>query len=183
MGRSPPGGESVAAGVSFMAQSPRTVFWRCCQPPATRQQRLVIKIKAHRLSFPLFFPLSRLPDGLTRRGDINLLMLGDPGTAKSQLLKFVEKCSPIGVGGLRCSLVARLVSSFCSLRSTEDQTVVQQIPACASTARLAGRGVNCHFWCEPGRDGAQGRGRGREGEAGNAFHYDTSQAICRRPKT
>ena len=24
-------------------------------------------------------------------------MLGDPGTAKSQLLKFVEQCSPIGV--------------------------------------------------------------------------------------
>ncbi|GAB1301730.1 DNA replication licensing factor MCM5 [Apodemus speciosus] len=41
--------------------------------------------------------LQVLPDGLTRRGDINLLMLGDPGTAKSQLLKFVEKCSPIGV--------------------------------------------------------------------------------------
>ncbi|KAG9335923.1 hypothetical protein JZ751_003480 [Albula glossodonta] len=41
--------------------------------------------------------LAGLPDGLTRRGDINLLMLGDPGTAKSQLLKFVERCSPIGV--------------------------------------------------------------------------------------
>lgn len=39
----------------------------------------------------------RLPDGLTRRGDINILLLGDPGTAKSQLLKFVEKVSPIGV--------------------------------------------------------------------------------------
>lgn len=39
----------------------------------------------------------KLPDGLVRRGDINLLMLGDPGTAKSQLLKFVEKVSPIGV--------------------------------------------------------------------------------------
>lgn len=39
----------------------------------------------------------RLPDGLVRRGDINILMLGDPGTAKSQLLKFVEKVSPIGV--------------------------------------------------------------------------------------
>ena len=39
----------------------------------------------------------RLPDGLTRRGDINLLLLGDPGTAKSQLLKFVEKVAPIGV--------------------------------------------------------------------------------------
>ncbi|CAK8689476.1 DNA replication licensing factor mcm5-A-like [Clavelina lepadiformis] len=39
----------------------------------------------------------RLPDGLTRRGDINILLLGDPGTAKSQLLKFVEQVSPIGV--------------------------------------------------------------------------------------
>lgn len=39
----------------------------------------------------------RLPDGLTRRGDINALLLGDPGTAKSQLLKFVERVAPIGV--------------------------------------------------------------------------------------
>ncbi|XP_055386104.1 DNA replication licensing factor Mcm5 [Condylostylus longicornis] len=39
----------------------------------------------------------RLPDGLCRRGDINVLLLGDPGTAKSQLLKFVEKVAPIAV--------------------------------------------------------------------------------------
>ncbi|XP_018575968.1 DNA replication licensing factor Mcm5 [Anoplophora glabripennis] len=39
----------------------------------------------------------KLPDGLTRRGDINILLLGDPGTAKSQLLKFVERVSPIAV--------------------------------------------------------------------------------------
>ncbi|XP_044727664.1 DNA replication licensing factor Mcm5 [Chrysoperla carnea] len=39
----------------------------------------------------------RMPDGLARRGDINVLLLGDPGTAKSQLLKFVERVSPIGV--------------------------------------------------------------------------------------
>ncbi|KAI9209755.1 MCM2/3/5 family-domain-containing protein [Polychytrium aggregatum] len=38
-----------------------------------------------------------LPDGLRLRGDINVLLLGDPGTAKSQLLKFVEKVAPIGV--------------------------------------------------------------------------------------
>ncbi|RWS16481.1 DNA replication licensing factor mcm5-A-like protein [Dinothrombium tinctorium] len=47
----------------------------------------------------LLFSGSRklLPDGLTRRGDINVLLLGDPGTAKSQFLKFVEKVAPIGV--------------------------------------------------------------------------------------
>merc|ERR1719230_521529 len=39
----------------------------------------------------------RLPDGLIRRGDINLLFLGDPGTAKSQLLKFVERVAPIAI--------------------------------------------------------------------------------------
>lgn len=38
-----------------------------------------------------------LPDGMRLRGDINVLMLGDPGTAKSQLLKFVEKVSPIAI--------------------------------------------------------------------------------------
>ncbi|PYH75947.1 DNA replication licensing factor Mcm5 [Aspergillus uvarum CBS 121591] len=38
-----------------------------------------------------------LPDGMKLRGDINVLMLGDPGTAKSQLLKFTEKVSPIAI--------------------------------------------------------------------------------------
>lgn len=38
-----------------------------------------------------------LPDGMRLRGDINVLLLGDPGTAKSQLLKFVEKISPVAV--------------------------------------------------------------------------------------
>lgn len=38
-----------------------------------------------------------LPDGMKLRGDIHVLLLGDPGTAKSQLLKFVEKAAPIAI--------------------------------------------------------------------------------------
>jgi DNA replication licensing factor MCM5 len=39
----------------------------------------------------------RLPDGMRLRGDINVLLLGDPSTAKSQFLKFISKTSPIGI--------------------------------------------------------------------------------------
>jgi len=61
--------------------------------------RLLLKVCLRGVCGDLvIFVYLRLPDGLTRRGDINVLLLGDPGTAKSQLLKFVENCSPIGVG-------------------------------------------------------------------------------------
>lgn len=36
-------------------------------------------------------------DGICLRGDINVLLLGDPGIAKSQLLKFIEILAPISV--------------------------------------------------------------------------------------
>jgi DNA replication licensing factor MCM5 len=39
----------------------------------------------------------RLPDGVNLRGDINVLLLGDPSTAKSQFLKFASRVAPIGI--------------------------------------------------------------------------------------
>lgn len=36
-------------------------------------------------------------DGISLRGDINILLLGDPGIAKSQLLKYVQTVAPVGV--------------------------------------------------------------------------------------
>lgn len=38
-----------------------------------------------------------LPDGMKLRGDINVLLLGDPSTAKSQMLKYSERVAPISV--------------------------------------------------------------------------------------
>ncbi|CAI2177591.1 15947_t:CDS:10 [Funneliformis geosporum] len=38
-----------------------------------------------------------LADKMKLRGDINVLLLGDPGTAKSQFLKFVQQVAPVAV--------------------------------------------------------------------------------------
>lgn len=62
-----------------------------------------------------------MPDGLTRRGDINILLLGDPGTAKSQVLKFVQRVSPIGIytsgkGSSAAGLTASVLKDPTSVR-------------------------------------------------------------------
>jgi replicative DNA helicase Mcm len=38
-----------------------------------------------------------LPDGIAIRGDSNMLIVGDPGTAKSQLLQYVARIAPRGI--------------------------------------------------------------------------------------
>ncbi len=38
-----------------------------------------------------------LPDGTKLRGDINVLFVGDPGTAKSEMLKFASQVAPRGI--------------------------------------------------------------------------------------
>ncbi|KAK6946291.1 MCM, AAA-lid domain [Dillenia turbinata] len=39
----------------------------------------------------------KLPSGASFRGDINILLVGDPGTSKSQLLSYIHKLSPRGI--------------------------------------------------------------------------------------
>eukprot|EP00967_Tisochrysis_lutea_P028319 scaffold32961_cov26-Tisochrysis_lutea.AAC.1 len=38
-----------------------------------------------------------LPDGMKLRGDVHVCLMGDPGVAKSQLLKYVTRISPRSV--------------------------------------------------------------------------------------
>ena len=46
------------------------------------------------IALALFGGQEKHPTGTHRlRGDINMLLLGDPGTAKSQFLKYVEKAA------------------------------------------------------------------------------------------
>jgi len=61
----------------------------------------------------------RLPDGTRLRGDINILLLGDPSTAKSQFLKYVNSASPIcvytsGKGSSAAGLTAAVIKNASS---------------------------------------------------------------------
>ncbi len=50
------------------------------------------------LALQLFGGVSKeYPDGSKGRGDIHLLLVGDPGTAKSQLLTYMSKLAPRGI--------------------------------------------------------------------------------------
>ncbi|TBU01530.1 DNA replication licensing factor Mcm5 [Hamiltosporidium tvaerminnensis] len=63
-----------------------------------------------------------LEDGITLRGDLNILLLGDPGVAKSQLLKQTCNLSPVGVytsgkgssaAGLTAAVIRDSKGEFC----------------------------------------------------------------------
>ncbi len=67
----------------------------------------------------LFGGQEKHPGGKHRlRGDINLLLLGDPGTAKSQFLKYVEK------------VAQRAVYTTGEHFNWSEQSACRGIPAC-----------------------------------------------------
>ena len=50
------------------------------------------------IAYQLFGGVPKVyPDGVRVRGDIHILLIGDPGTAKSQLLKYVARLAPRGI--------------------------------------------------------------------------------------
>ena len=71
----------------------------------------------------------RLEDGSARRGDINVLLVGDPGTAKSEMLKFAAKIAPRGLytsgrGSTAAGLTAAVIRDKTGIMMLEAGAVV-----------------------------------------------------------
>ena len=74
-------------------------------------------------------PRQQLHDGTTIRGDINVLLVGDPGTAKSELLKFASHLAPRGLytsgrGSTAAGLTAAVVREKNGMMMLEAGAVV-----------------------------------------------------------
>jgi len=71
----------------------------------------------------------KLDDGSARRGDINILLVGDPGTAKSEMLKFAAKIAPRGLytsgrGSTAAGLTAAVIRDKSGIMMLEAGAVV-----------------------------------------------------------
>lgn len=74
-------------------------------------------------------PARELEDGTKIRGDINLLLVGDPGTAKSELLKYAARVAPRGLytsgrGSTAAGLTAAVIRDKSGIMMLEAGAVV-----------------------------------------------------------
>ena len=74
-------------------------------------------------------PRRVMPDGTTIRGDINVLLVGDPGTAKSEALKYAARAAPRGLyttgrGSTAAGLTAAVVREKTGMMMLEAGAVV-----------------------------------------------------------
>ena len=75
------------------------------------------------LMLQLFGGVARLnPDGTRNRGDIHILLMGDPGVAKSQLLNYMSRISRVE-GLLRVNLLPQPVLQLQQFKTLQPKVV------------------------------------------------------------
>ncbi|MCL4325825.1 MAG: minichromosome maintenance protein MCM [Candidatus Thermoplasmatota archaeon] len=99
-----------------------------------------MEIVKEAIALQLFGGVSKvLKDGIKIKGDIHILLLGDPGTAKSQLLRYVASLAPRGVYASGKSTTAAGLTAA----AVRDDTLDGRWTLEAGMLVLANKGIAC----------------------------------------